>query len=171
MITLTEMSSMVSALLEADAEVERAEERLKMAKEVARIIREETIPSAMQELGLQNIVLDTGQSVKVVQDVYASIPESQKLQAHNWLDGNGFGGLIKVDVIVPFSKGEKKEAEELAWRIGNMGYNTTYKESIHAQTLKAFLREQLSAGKDVPLDLFGARPVWTAKIGLPNKKK
>ena len=170
MITLTEMSSMVSALLEADAEVEKAEERLKMAKEVARIIREETIPSAMQELGLQNIVLETGESVKIAQDVYASIPEDSKLAAYGWLDANNFGGLIKTDVIVPFGKGEKSVALELIRNISAMGYSASYKESIHAQTLKAFLREQLAAGTDIPLDLFGARPVWTAKIKRPSSK-
>lgn len=164
MITLTEMSAMVSALLNAEAEVEKAEERLKMAKEVARVIREETIPSAMQELGLQNIVLDTGQSVKVVQEVYASIPESNKQQAYNWLETNNFGGIIKCDVVVPFGKGEKQDAQHLMEQIATMGYNSSYKESVHAQTLKAFLKEQLAAGTDIPLDLFGARPVWTAKI-------
>lgn len=170
MITLTEMSSMVSALLEADAEVERAEERLKMAKEVARIIREETIPSAMQELGLQNIVLDTGESVKVMQDVYASIPESGKHLAYNWLDSNGFGGLIKTDVIIPFGKGDKEIASSLIETLRGQGYTANYKENVHAQTLKAFLKEQLAAGTDIPLELFGARPVWTAKIKRQSGK-
>ena len=30
--------------------------------------------------------------------------------------------------------------------------------------LKAFLREQIKDAKPVPLELFGARPVWEAKI-------
>lgn len=38
---------------------------------------------------------------------------------------------------------------------------------VHPQTLKAFLREQLSKPgeeDELPLDLFGARPVWVSKI-------
>lgn len=43
---------------------------------------------------------------------------------------------------------------------------------VHPQTLKAFLREQLSksGGSDeLPLELFGARPVWVSKITPPKE--
>jgi len=35
---------------------------------------------------------------------------------------------------------------------------------VHAQTLKAWFKEQMAAGKTPPMDLFGARPVWTTQI-------
>ena len=45
-----------------------------------------------------------------------------------------------------------------------MGFDPALDQGVHAQTLKAFLKEQLSKGANIPLELFGARPVWTAKI-------
>lgn len=164
MISLSEMADLARALLEADSAVLAAEEELKDRKERARVLREETIPSAMQEMGLEELKLETGQKISVKQDVYASIPAASKGQAYNWLNENGFGGLIKVQVSATFPKGEQDAALELHKQLQQQGLQPDLDQSVHAQTLKAFLREQISAGTNVPLELFGARPVWTAKI-------
>lgn len=164
MISLSEMADLARALLEADSAVLAAEEELKDRKERARLLREETIPSAMQEMGLEELKLETGQKISVKQDVYASIPAASKGQAYNWLNENGFGGLIKVQVSATFPKGEQDAALELHKQLQQQGLQPELDQSVHAQTLKAFLREQISAGTNVPLELFGARPVWTAKI-------
>lgn len=163
-ISLDQMAALARAMVDADASVEQAEASLKEAKERARILREETIPSAMQELGLEELKLDTGQKLSVKQDVYASIPSAQKDAAFQWLEDNGFGGLIKVEVAADFRKGEADQAAELFKELQQRGLQVGLDQSVHAQTLKAFLREQLAAGTNVPLDLFGARPVWTAKL-------
>lgn len=163
-ISLDSMAALARALVDADAAVEQAEVNLKDAKERARVLREETIPSAMQELGLEELKLDTGQKLSVKQDVYASIPSDKKDEAYTWLDVNGFGGLIKVEVKTDYPKGEAAAALQLFQELQTRGLNAQYGQSVHAQTLKAFLREQIAAGSNVPLDLFGARPVWTAKL-------
>lgn len=163
-ISLDQMAALARALVDADGSVEQAELNLKEAKERARILREETIPSAMQELGLEELKLDTGQKLSVKQDVYASIPSAQKDAAFQWLEDNGFGGLIKVEVAADFRKGEAENAMALFRELQERGLQVGFDQSVHAQTLKAFLREQLAAGTNVPLDIFGARPVWTAKI-------
>lgn len=163
-ITLDEMTTLARALVDAESAVEEAEKALKHTKEGARILREETIPSAMQELGIEKLELSTGQKITIAQEVYASIPASSKDEAHRWLEANGFGGLIKVGVTTQYGKGERDEALQLFSELQVRGLNAKFDESVHAQTLKAFLREQISSGNKVPLELFGARPVWTAKI-------
>lgn len=163
-ISLDSMAALARALVDADAAVDEAEVNLKDAKERARVLREETIPSAMQELGLEELKLDTGQKLSVKQDVYASIPSDKKEEAYQWLDTNGFGGLIKVEVKTDYPKGEAQAALQLFAELQERGLNAQYGQNVHAQTLKAFLREQIAAGSNVPLDLFGARPVWTAKL-------
>ena len=45
-----------------------------------------------------------------------------------------------------------------------LGLQPEVKQDVHAQTLKAWLREQLEQGAEVDLELFGARPVWVAKV-------
>ena len=164
MITLDQMAALARALVDADASVDTAEVNLKDAKERARVLREETIPSAMQELGLEELKLETGQKLSIKQDVYASIPSHFRGAAYEWLESNGFGGLIKTDLTVRYGRGELEEAKALRQHLIEYGVQSDVTQNVHAQTLKAFLREQITMGANVPLDLFGARPVWTAKI-------
>lgn len=163
-MSLNEVSKLAHALVESDAVVERINSELKAAKERVRFLKEESIPGVMQELGIEKMKLDNGKTISIAEDVYASIPAAMKHAAHQWLVDHDFGGLIKTDVSVQFGKGERDDAVDLAKDLLGKGFQADVKEGVHAQTLKAFLREQLKAGTDVPLDLFGARPVWTTKI-------
>lgn len=162
--TLDMMSALARALKDADENVELLDTTLKAAKERARFLREETIPSAMQELGLEFIGLDTGEKLAIKQDVYASIPSDKKNEAYDWLDEHGFGGLLKVEVSVSFGSGERDASVELLQELQGRGLQVGFDQSVHAQTLKAFLREQIKSAAEIPLELFGARPVWTTKI-------
>lgn len=164
---LDELALMAQALIAADEAVEKADTELKAKKEKARILREETLPGAMQELGVTEFKLDSGQRISVRQEVYAQIPAASKGAAFQWLRDHGFDGLIKTGVTTEFGRGESEEAAKLLERLHTEGFiNASLKEDVHPQTLKAFLKEQINAGGDdpVPLDLFGARPVFTAKI-------
>ena len=163
-ISLDDMSALVRTLIDSDEKIKDLEGRVKEAKEKSRVLREETIPSALQELGISDLTLDTGQKLSVKQDVYASIPNNNKHEAFSWLNTNGFGGLIKVEVITSYSKGEANVAKALFEELHRRGLKADLKESVHPQTLKAFLKEQMSQGVNLPLDIFGARPIWTAKI-------
>jgi hypothetical protein len=166
-ITLAEVSALCSAMIEAEREVELEEEALKAAKERVRQLKEESIPMAMQELGIDSMKLTTGQKVSIKQDVYAAIPAAQRGEAYAWLEDNGFGGLIKTNVSVQFGKGEMDNAKNAITILQKVGLAPELTQSVHAQTLCAFLREQLAdaeSSKALPLDLFGARPCWTTKI-------
>lgn len=164
MISLEQMTNLANALLDAEDKVASAEKELKAAKEQARLLREETIPSAMQELGLDSFKLTTGETFTVKQEVYASIPSDYKEEAMRWLERNGFGGLIKVDVTAAFGRNQKDISTSLLEELHRRGFATKVSEGVAPQTLKAFLREQLAKGTDIPLDLFGARPTWITKI-------
>lgn len=165
-----QIAILAQALIEAEQQVEFAEMRLRGAKEKVRQLKEETIPCAMQELGLEKFTLTTGENVTIKNDVYASIPADQKPTAYAWLLNNGFGGLIKTEVTVSFGRGEKETAEKLAHELANKGLTTVISDDVHAQTLKAFLREQLANGSSIPLELFGARAVSVATVKAPTKK-
>lgn len=162
--TLNEMAQLARALLDAEINIQATEETLKLVKKRAMRLREETIPSAMQELGLQKLQLDTGQTITIKQEVYASIPEENKTKAFGWLEKNNFGGLIKSVIKIEFGRDRLDEASYLCDRLQDQGHSPEFTESVHASTLKAFLREQVIKGTPIPLDLFGARPVWVAKI-------
>lgn len=167
MITMDELSALAHALTEADRAVDAAEQELKQRKEFARILREETLPGAMQELQLTNITLGSGEKIGIKQEVYLALSAERKEEAFNWLEQNNFGGLIKTVVSVQFGKGELEVAQHTAEELQEAGLSPELKRDVHAQTLKAWAREQLSEGKSFPMDLFGARPVWTATVKKP----
>lgn len=167
-MNLQEISAMCNLLLDVDRQIEQQETILSELKERSRSIREETIPMSMQELGLESVTMSTGEKVTISQEVYASIPAAQKEQAYAWLEEHGFGGLIKTLVATEFGKGELAKAQALFEQLSKQGVPAEMTRSVHAQTLKAFLKEQLAAGSDINLELFGARPTWTTKIKSPK---
>ncbi len=164
MITLEELVKAAEQLLDADAAAALAAEDLKAANKKARVLREETIPEAMAELNLDHFSIKGGRMVTVKQEVYASIPKDNEQAAFDWLNKNDFGAIIKTEVKSSFGKGEREEALKLSQELADRGIDNKFKEGVHHSTLKAWLKEMLRDGKDVPMDLFGARPVMTARI-------
>lgn len=168
-ITLAELSALAAALIAADRAVDNAELALSEAKAKAQRLREEAVPMAMMELEITEFKMVTGEKITVKQDVFAQLSNENKPLAYAWLERHNFGGLIKTDLNVEFGRGELDSAKTLAAELLKKGLVPTLTQSVHAQTLKAFLREQMEAGnKDLPLETFGARAVWVAKAVQPK---
>ncbi len=169
-ISVNEMSALAAALVSAEHDTDEAEKFLKAIKERERVLREETIPSAMQELGIEKLVLETGETLSLKQEVYAQIPAAQKPAVFAWLDEHGFGGLVKTELSLEFGREERDEATKLANELRAEGFLPSLSMNVHSQTLKAFIKEQLATGKEFPLDLFGARAVFEASVKAPKGK-
>ncbi len=169
MINLGEVGSLARALVDAEDEVEAAEARLKVLKERERKIREEDLPAALEEVGLQKVRLATGEEVSVKLEVYCAVPVAMKPRMFQWLEDHGHGGLIKTELGLRFGRDddEKERLEMVARTLQDMGANFEVKQDVHAQTMKAWLKSQLEDAEKAalfPLELFGARPVNTAKV-------
>lgn len=161
---LTQLAELTKLLVESEREYETAEAELKRKKEDTRRLREEAIPLLMAELGVSVIGLEDGTTIKVSKEVYASIANGNKYEAFKWLESNGFGGLIKTDVIISFPRDDRYLAIKWNNFLKEKGLTVDLNESVHPQTLKAFLKEQMRDGINIPLNLFGAMPVDVAKI-------
>ncbi len=165
---LQEITTLCNLLLEAEQLAEAQEALLSATNARIRTLKEETIPMAFQELGLDTIVLTSGEKVKTSQEVYASIPVAMKETAFAWLEENSFGGLIKTTVDAQFEKGEADKAREILVMLEELGVHASLSRGVHAQTLKAWAKEQIAAGVNIPQDTFGIRPTWTTKITRPK---
>lgn len=163
--TLKQLALLCQQLRDAEQACETLSGQLGAKEAECRRIAEEDIPALMTELGVQKIKLETGEEIKVGLEVYAAIPAAFKDEAFKWLEDNGHGGLIKTQVSAVFGKGELEEAKLAAQRFAeSTGKPVEIGRSVHASTLKSFLKEQIAAAAEIPLELFGARPVNTAKI-------
>ena len=159
MITNDELR-LVSTLAEKqvilEASVKATEESLTELKQELRLLAQETLPNAMAECGMSAFTLVNGRKITIKTNYYAALPKGQEGEAFDWLRGHGFGALIKNQVIAEFGKGEDERAQEVIELLREDGIYPEQKMGVHAQTLKAFVKEQISSGRELPLELFGA---------------
>lgn len=151
-------------LLQLRKNVERLTNELAVAKADMLRVEQEDLPDLMQELGLETFRLTSGETIEVRPEVDCAITEERRAAAHKWLVANGFGGLIKTEVVVKFGRDEHDAAVACAESIGG-----EMVERVHPSTLKAFVKEQMSAGKPVPFDLFSVHPYNKVKVTTSKK--
>lgn len=156
-------------LLELRNNVKSLESQLDAAKADMRRVEQEDLPDLMQEIGLEKFTLKTGEVIEVKPEVDCGISEDRRLKAHEWLTSNGFGGLIKTEVVVTFGRGEHDAAEGFAEEVAAQGKQPEVVERVHPSTLKSFVKEQMAAGNAVPFDLFGVHPYNKVKITSARK--
>lgn len=168
---LNQIAALSVLLRSADATVATLTTELQEAKEEVRRLQEDDLPELMRELGLSEIKLADGSSIKVVDEVDCNISEERRFRAHEWLTINGFGGIIKSAITVEFGRDEHEEALAAAEKIHDAtGRDALLKEGVHPQTLKAFVKEQMAAGVTIPQELFGIRPYSKAKLTKAKAK-
>jgi hypothetical protein len=159
MSDLQRVVQLAELLLKLRENVERLEGELDTAKKDMRRVEQEDLPDLMQELGLQTFKLTTGETIEIKQDVECGISEDRRARAHGWLTENGFGGLIKTEVVAKFGRDQHEEAVACAEQIGG-----EMVERVHPSTLKSFVKEQMEAGRAIPFDLFAIHPFNRVKI-------
>lgn len=147
------------------------ENDLTLTKEKLRRVMEQDLPEAMDEVGMSKFVLDDGTTVTIKPFYSASIPEDRKEEAFEWLKEHDFDGMIKAEVKVSFGKGEFEVAQSFLNFI--RGFNEKaidpdYKENVHWQTLRAWVKEQVEGGAAIPLDMFGVFVGRKADLKLPK---
>lgn len=163
---LKRVITMATAMERQTEKVEQLTAQLKAAQEELNRIELEDLPALMTELGLQEITLEDGSKIKVVEDLKCAITAKTKEQALNWLVTNNFGGLIKANVSMDVPRGERDTAEELFNYLRDEfpEFEVSLSEKVHPSTLKAFVKEQFGTGKGVPMDLFNVYPFQKAQL-------
>lgn len=140
------------------------EEQLTEIKDALTRLRRETIPDIMNELGIEELTLESGEKIKLTQDVVISIPEETRAAAYDWLVEHNYGGILKSTITTEFDRGELDKARHLLTEMLEEGYHPELKESVHSSTLKSWAKERVAAGDDVPDDLFNLSSFAWAKI-------
>lgn len=151
--------------LAAEIEVSRLESELERAKETLRQLAEKTLPEKMEEIGVSEYTTTTGISIQVKEKIRGSLPVENKDKGYKWLEDNGFGGLIETEVVVPFRRGELEKANALVKELQkDKKQISSLERNVHHARLDGFIREQLSLGKDIPLNIFGVYRQRIAKV-------
>ena len=157
------LSSLVKDLDQLTIDINEKEEELKSLKLQKHKMSTEQIPAMMDEMGVQRLDVEN-LSVSLKPLINASIPQTRRDEAYQWLRDNGLDDIIKNDVIMSFGKGEDNMAGDIMYELEQRGMHPEKKTHIHSMTLKAFIRERVEKGLPIDLDLFGAFVARTADI-------
>lgn len=152
---LSLVSTLANKQLQLAQELVALEEAVKAKKEEFRLTSEQELPEAMQTAGLTEIVLSTGEKISVTEFYNAHISKANQELAYQWLVENGHEGLIKNEVSLKFGREEGQVVDETVMALKSRGLSPEVKQSVHPSTLKAFVKEQLTSGKDIPTEPFG----------------
>lgn len=160
---ITEIAALAEQQLRQTATVEKLEEALKMAQAALRQTQEVDLPNAMQQAGVSEIKLPSGQKISIKDGITASVPKANKLEVCAWLREHGFGDIVSEDVTVSFGRGEEEQARDTANRLRALGLRPELTTDVNTARLKALITEQMARGIEVPLELFGAQ-TWTKAV-------
>lgn len=154
---LNELAKLAEEQLRVEQDIEEAEEFLKSLKAKHFKISEELIPAKMASFGaggLMEFKLANGRKITVKKYYSGSISEENKPLAFSWLEENGHMDIVKQEINVPFGKGNTEIAEIVSKFLAEQRIVFTKDEKVHPMTLKAFIKEQVEAGSDLPLEVF-----------------
>jgi hypothetical protein len=124
-------------------------------KEYEQLIRH-ALPDAMAEVGMTEFTTADGLSVKVLDKCSGSLPkdEAKRSEALAWLEQVA-PNLIKAQVVAEFQKGQDNIRGHLCEELRGLGVAYQDRRDVHASTLKAFARERMRKGEEVPLEKLG----------------
>ena len=159
-----DIAELCNKLLDVQKEVTTLEDKLKKKKEEELKLSEQDIPNLMQKAGVAALKLTDGSSVEIKPYYGARIPTSRTDEAFDWLRENNYGDLIKNNVTLTFGRNEDNVAKTLVDELRQKGHNVKQAEKVEPMTIKAFVREQIEKGKNVPADLFGVYVATRTKI-------
>lgn len=163
-ITLADIHKLVEKLDEAQRTLADIEATFNDAKEVVRELSEETIPHALESLGLDEIKTASGLKVTVRETVHARLSHETKAEAIQWLDENGHAGLVKRKVQIDFDREEAEAAMALLEELQGRFPAVYSDQTVHPSTLRAFVKGLVEDGEEFPRELFGTYIKKQAKV-------
>lgn len=133
----------------------------------ARRIAEQVLPALMDEAGLASLRLDDGATLTREDAVYASIAQADAADAAAWLVQNGYGAIVKAAFQIPVGKGDTKLQVRIRTLLGRAKVDYEETSSVHPQTLRAFARESVAEGRNLPASIkVHIQP--TVKLAVPK---
>ena len=154
--SLGKIGAVATDIADTQEEISKLKEQLKSKEDYGRKLSEEVLPSLFAAVGLSELKLADGRKIKVSETYRASIKIENRKAAYTWLRDNGFGDLVKNQVTCSFGRNEEEKASGLLSHLNEKGYQSAQREWVEPSTLRAFVREQYVAGKELPMDLLGA---------------
>ena len=160
---LSTLTGMADAIIRQDEYTKKVEGELKEAKKKLLKMTDEDLPTMMTEANTIKFVMEDGSEVSIKPQYGASIRVDNRPTAYQWLRDNGFGYLIKNQIIVSFGVDEDEIATEFMNFIeGHLKVKyqkenlVSQVEKIEPMSLRTWVKVRNENGEEFPMELFGA---------------
>lgn len=168
-------------------EIEKTEKKLEEDQKKYNELVTKELPDLLENQGLtvgSKLVLSNGLVLILKEFFSCSIPSESAIEkakdidkkqellerradAIKWLENNNLKDIIKDFIDININKDPELREKVLKWvKENNLDY--THDETVHPQTLKATLKEQMSKGKAIPFEIFD---IVTGCIATFERKK
>jgi hypothetical protein len=142
-VNLKDLGDLAAQLNTANAKVDLLEAQLADAKKDRDKLSMETIPAIMQNAGLAELKIPSGETLTVLEDVKVSIPKDpgKRHAAFEFLREQGFGDSIKREARIP------EPDQKTIMSLKEWGVSFEESEDIHWSTLASAFRDVLGMKK------------------------
>ena len=167
---LSTVRKLASRLAEIDDLVKSKERDIETLKAEKLEISMRQLPEMFASLGIDKIGVP-GANADVVSEAYyhanikADWEQDKKDAAFGWLEENGHGDILTIDLSVSLPRGNIDEARRLQKLLReHTNQPISFVQGVPWNTLTKFVKEQTLAGATIPLETLGATVGQMAKI-------
>jgi len=125
-------------------EIADLEEEVKKKQAQYRYFDEQEIPNFLRNCGMSSLTLADGRKVSYKDEIGVSINKEFEREFYKFLEARGESDIIKLSFDFPRLDPARQKALEEAIRTVQDDY--AKKESVHAQTLKKYVKDILGVG-------------------------
>ena len=147
---LKELSQLVSYQLKLQDSIKSLADALKDANDKLNKVKLLALPEMMQGLGFDLLKTKDGHTVEIIRGIDASITQANQPKAFAWLKKKGHDSIIKTEFKLVYTGRQMSEIELARSVFATEDLPYAEKLGVHPGTLKAFVREELEAGHQLP---------------------
>jgi hypothetical protein len=165
-INMSDLIQLADELDALEAKISETEVELSVLKQARKTIAEDSLPTLMEQAGVDTLKLTNGRKIEIKDFVDARITDPAV--AFNWLRDTNNESIIKNEISVSLGRGDDAIAQDIIETLKQQyEVDAAVKVGIHNMTLKAFCRDALDnpeLAETLPKKAFGIYQGKRAKI-------
>jgi hypothetical protein len=165
-INMSDLIQLADELDALEAKISETEVELSVLKQARKTIAEDSLPTLMEQAGVDTLKLTNGRKIEIKDFVDARITDPNV--AFEWLRETDNESIIKNEISVSLGRGDDAIAQDIIQTLKEQyEVEAAVKVGIHNMTLKAFCRDALEnpeLAETLPKKAFGIYQGKRAKI-------
>jgi len=163
-VDLGEITALADKQLQLEGDIDRLEQQLAAKKKELNVVMLDRLPAAMQSVGLKSLVLTSGKTVNLKEEMTISVPAKRKAEIIGKLRSMDLAYLVANSISINFDKGADDQADKTMKFATEQGLEAIRSETVNSASLKKLLNDRRKEGVNDDLSFFGAFVVTKTTI-------